>query len=135
MKPEISPRTLHAAKLVWTSVATEPISSATPQTGRSCVAVDVSTMAKARAGAARQLHSRANAGAPGQCAAGKRARRMQAIDIKQLIHAQKFSNPIRGAPMLSPTARTAWLSTKLSTAAVDDAAPFGGSITLHRRNA
>jgi hypothetical protein len=44
----------------------------------------------------------------------------QALDFKHFFPAQKFSNPIRGAPMLKRHRFACRLSTKLSTEPVDE---------------
>jgi hypothetical protein len=75
---------------------------------------------KAKAGAARQLHSGTVAGAAGRLAAASRATTKQAVDFKHFFSAQKFSNPICGAPVLKRHRFACRLSTKLSTEAVDD---------------
>ncbi|MGZ5205209.1 MAG: hypothetical protein ACXWIZ_09920, partial [Caldimonas sp.] len=103
-----------------TSPATAAMSPATVQTGRPAAPVAASIIGKPRAGAARQLHSRAVAGLALQGALAGRTSAMQVLDKKHYFPAQKFSNPIDGAPLLSWAAGDRQLSTKLSTAAVDD---------------
>jgi hypothetical protein len=72
------------------------------------------------AGAGRQLHSRADTGLARRDGPQRRTPTMQVLENKQLYSAQKFSNPILAAPMLTPRAAQRGLSTKLSTGSVDD---------------
>src|SRR5450755_2794892 len=78
-----------------------------------------SVIGKAKAGAARQLHRRANSGCGARDGSETFGSTLQVVDFQCVFRAQSCSIATNGAPILAQSAAEPGFSTKLSTTSVD----------------